>query len=71
MFTDANGNDCEHFLKTSSDMLAILNGKFEKLTWERSKRGLVDFIGNGARFLFGTMDEDDRKEITKKLEFEV
>lgn len=25
MFTDANGNDCEHFLKTSSDMLAILN----------------------------------------------
>lgn len=34
----------------------------------REKRGLVNLVGNVQKYLFGTMDEDDRKEILNHLE---
>ena len=64
---ERTGRECENFLKMSNDMITILREKFERLTWERSKRGLVDFMGYGAKILFGTMDSKDRDNIQEKL----
>lgn len=33
----------------------------------RVKRGLINLAGKGLKYLYGTMDDDDRKEIEEKL----
>lgn len=35
--------------------------------WKRSKRGLFNAAGEGLKFLFGTMSEEDSKEISKTI----
>jgi len=37
----------------------------------RNKRGLINIVGSGFKYLFGTLDENDRVEIQKKLEINV
>lgn len=51
-------------------MLDTLHIKFERLyaESERKKRGAVNFIGTAAKFLFGTMDEEDRNQILNKID---
>lgn len=38
-----------------------------KVTSNRQKRGLINIFGKGLRYLYGTMDDDDRQEIESKL----
>lgn len=37
-------------------------------THSRNKRGVVNFVGSGLKFLFGTMDADDAEEISHTLD---
>lgn len=37
-------------------------------TYNREKRGLINFIGKAQKWLFGTMDEEDRVEILEHLD---
>lgn len=41
--------------------------KEKQIFLNRHKRGLANIVGDGLRFLFGTMNEDDRIEIRKAL----
>lgn len=60
---------CSSFIEMSGEMIKVLDEKFEKLSWERrSKRGLMNFVGTGMRYLFGTLDNDDREVIRGKLD---
>lgn len=59
---------CRNFLQLSELMLGELRVKFRKIVKERNKRGLVNAVGGIGRFLFGTMDDNDRENIDKKFE---
>ena len=45
-----------------------LTEKIKILTRNRSKRGLINVIGKAHKWLFGTMDNDDRELIDQNLE---
>lgn len=49
-------------------MIKTLINKFKKITKERSKSGLINFLGSTAKFLFGTMDSKDRASVKNKIE---
>ena len=49
-------------LRETENKLSILY-----LDYNRQKRGLVNVVGNSAKWLFGTMDDDDRKIIEQHL----
>lgn len=55
-------NDNKHILETqlteTKHKLYTLYGDYT-----RKRRGLVNAIGSGAKWMFGTMDEEDRKVI--------
>lgn len=62
--------ECDSFLFISEHMVQTLKTKLDKLWMEssRKKRGALNVMGTGIKFLFGTMDEDDRKNIASKIE---
>lgn len=59
-------NDNKHILQTqltkTKHKLYTLYGNYT-----RKRRGLVNAIGSGAKWMFGTMDEEDRKVIENHL----
>ena len=59
---------CRNFLQLSELMLSELRIKFNKIVKERNKRGLINAVGGIERFLFGTLDDNDRQNIDKKFE---
>lgn len=61
-------DDCGHFFRVSSHTLEELNFKYEKLVVERSKRGAINFLGTASKYLFGTMNDDDREDIRLKID---
>jgi hypothetical protein len=50
--------------KSASDAAAMLRGQQSK----RKKRALISLVGKINRFLFGTLDEDDKEELMKIME---
>lgn len=63
--------DCSNFYNSANYQFNNLHSKLDKITGvgkSRSRRGLIDGIGSSARFLFGSMDAEDRSSINKKLE---
>jgi hypothetical protein len=57
-----------HYVETSTIYLEQLKEKIDSLLkFKRSKRGAIDVIGSGIKFLFGTMDAKDRESIQNKL----
>lgn len=63
--------DCDSFNMISTHMIENLKIKFERLWAEserRKKRGTLNIVGSGVKFLFGTMDEEDRVQILNKLD---
>lgn len=61
--------ECDSFLFVSDHMILTLREKLDKLWMEgRQRRGALNVMGTGIKFLFGTMDEDDRVNIASKLE---
>lgn len=52
----------KHQLKHTKTQLTSLIPKY------RQKRGLINIFGTGLKYLYGTMDNDDREEIEEKLE---
>lgn len=59
---------CQNFLQLSGLMLNDLNKNFDKIIKERSRRGLFNIVGNAQNYLFGTLDDNDRRNIEKKFE---
>lgn len=59
--------DCSQFLLTTKTSIVGLFEDFERALKERNARGLIDVIGSGAKFLFGTMDAKDRHAISLRL----
>jgi len=59
-------NDNRHILQTelmeTTNKLYTLYGSHN-----RNRRGLVNVVGSSAKWLFGTMDEEDRKEVEKHI----
>lgn len=47
--------------------LYSLRNKVLTLLPHRSKRGLINIVGKGLSWLFGTLDEDDKHDIENKL----
>lgn len=45
-----------------------LRTSLKSLTPHRQKRGLINLFGTGMKYLYGTMDDEDRKEIEKTLQ---
>lgn len=61
-------DDCGHFFQISTFMQSELYFKFSKLAAERERRGAINIVGCTARYLFGTLDDEDRDEITSRLD---
>lgn len=47
--------------------LRVIRNKLKTLIPHRQKRGLLNFIGTAHKWLYGTMDNNDREEIEKHL----
>lgn len=60
-------NSCGNFVSNSRKLKMQLKTRIDKMTIERFKRGLMNFIGSTERFLFGTMDAKDKKKIKQNL----
>jgi hypothetical protein len=56
-----------NFLTFSDEYIKLLESKIDSILRNRAKRGIFNFVGVGAKLLFGTMDNDDRAELNKKL----
>ena len=52
---------------TLTHQIETLIGKLETLIPHRHKRGLLNFIGTIHKWIYGTMDNQDRKEIENHL----
>lgn len=51
-----------------NDQIGVLLSKLKTITPTiRQKRGLFNFVGNAYKYLFGTMDDTDREDITNHL----
>lgn len=48
--------------------IETIRRKSEIMKIHRHKRGLINFVGKTSKWLFGTMDEDDKQEITTHLQ---
>lgn len=58
---------CDSFRNLSKSIEANIEEKFDKMTLERSRRGLINFIGSTSKFLFGTMDSEDSERLNDKI----
>jgi hypothetical protein len=57
----------KNFLTFSDEYIKLLESKIDLILRNRAKRGIINFVGAGAKLLFGTMDNDDRAELNEKL----
>lgn len=48
--------------------IITLRNKAEILVTHRQKRGLINLVGKTSKWLFGTMDDEDRNEIDKHIQ---
>lgn len=53
---------------TLIQQLGVLRSKTKTLIPHRHKRGLFNFLGTAHKWIYGTMDDEDRKEIEGHLE---
>ena len=62
-----NDEKCLNFFNIAEKLMKQLRSKFENILLEKSKKGLINVFGNGLKFLFGTMDSEDKEKISNKL----
>lgn len=58
---------CDNFRNLSLNIEANIEEKHDRMTQERSRRGLINVFGSIAKFLFGTMDAEDSEKLDDKM----
>lgn len=59
---------CDNFKNLTLSINLDTEKRYDAMTQERSRRGLINVIGSGAKLLFGTMDSHDSEKISRKLQ---
>ena len=54
--------------KINTEITEVVHNEFSIQPNKRSKRGLINLVGNTEKFLFGTMDNEDSKKIYDQLQ---